>query len=83
MLIVFDVTTMSHANRILFHKTIVQIARERHGSVRQNICSDGKFSWQENRADISLVDSTCLILFHIWCFTQVENSSKIYHMIEQ
>ena len=35
----------------------------RHGSARQNICSDGKFSWLENRADISRADNTCLILF--------------------
>ena len=30
----------------------------RRGSARQNICSDGKFGWLENRADISRADNT-------------------------
>ena len=41
----------------------VFISGARQGSVRYNICSDGKFRWLENRADMSRADNMRLILF--------------------
>ena len=40
----------------------------RHGSARQNICSDGNFSWLENRTDISRADNLYLISFSFAVF---------------
>ena len=52
---------------------ITNLSGARHRSARQNICSDEKFSWLENRADISRADDTCPILIPFTMFYIVSN----------
>ena len=55
----------------------------RHGSSRENICSDGKFSWVESRIDFSRADIMCQILFSFFVFYKDGKELKRYHLIEQ
>ena len=67
---------------------VIHKSGARHGSARQNICSERRFSWLENRADISRADIPYLIVLSFMkfsiCYKELEKvqDNRAVHAVQ-